>query len=487
MPIDQMRGMSSMDLKLRSIYKDGRLMPGEEHPSMLALGSGRPVISQQMGIYRSDGSLVWLNVNAQPLVSKEKGEITGVVTSFFDVTAIRNAEEEIKTSLNEQRALNEELAASNEELAATNEKLAITQRDLQGLFSDLSESEKRFRTMAEDTDVLIAVADENGNGVYFNKAWQELTGRSIEELVSSGWAGLIHPDDMERCIDTYLTAFNKRVSLNGEFRILSKTGDYRWLLAKIPARFRPDGSFAGYISSCTDITDLKNEEQRKNDFIGMVSHELKTPLTSLNANLQMLQKKSQNAEDTFTTTALNKANKQVKKMTGMINGFLNIARLEAGKIYLEMEDFDLAALISEVKDEIGFTTNTHRIGFTFDGNLNVYADREKIGQVINNLLNNAIKYSPKETNIEITCSKGTDFAQVSIKDEGPGIKPNHIPQLFDRFYRVEDKDTKHISGFGIGLYLCAEIIKRHNGKIWVDSAEDKGSNFHFSLPLNLNK
>ena len=119
----------------------------------------------------------------------------------------------------------------------------------------LKESEDRFRTMAEGSDILIAVADETSNAVYFNNAWVKLTGRSLEELRSFGWADLIHPEDKQQYLDIYFSAFKKRESFSGGFRILNKEGEYRWLLATAPPRFHPDGSFAGYISSCIDITD----------------------------------------------------------------------------------------------------------------------------------------------------------------------------------------------------------------------------------------
>ena len=125
----------------------------------------------------------------------------------------------------------------------------------------IEESEERFRTMAEATDLLIAVGDETGDAIYFNKAWMGLTGRKMEDLLKFGWADLLHPEDKENFLKIFREAFAKREPFYGEFRILNKDGQYRWLLAKWPARFRPDGSFAGYISSCIDITERKQTER----------------------------------------------------------------------------------------------------------------------------------------------------------------------------------------------------------------------------------
>ena len=231
-----------------------------------------------------------------------------------------------------------------------------------------------------------------------------------------------------------------------------------------------------------DITELKKDEQRKNDFIGMVSHELKTPLTSLYAYIQMLKAKAQKGEDSFTEGALNQSVKQIKKMTIMINGFLDVSRLESGKIDIKKQQFDLAGLIKEVEEETLQIFSGHRIIFHPVKRTIINADRDKIGQVIHNLISNAVKYSKAGSNIEITCTTENDSSHVSVSDEGIGIGQKDLENIFERYHRVEN-DNK-ISGFGIGLYLCSEIIRRHNGEIWAESQIDKGSTFHFTLPVS---
>jgi len=232
-----------------------------------------------------------------------------------------------------------------------------------------------------------------------------------------------------------------------------------------------------------DITERKQDEQRKNDFISMVSHELKTPITSLKGYLQVMEKKAQKVEDTFAVGALDKSLKQVNKMTSMINGFLNISRLESGKIYMDKQLFDLAELVKDVEEESLASITSHRIVFAPVESTPVIADRDKIGQVITNLINNAVKYSPLNSVINVACVTVNNLAMLSVKDEGIGIAQDHIDHLFDRYYRVESKDTKSIAGFGIGLYLCKEIIDRHEGAIAVNSEVGKGSAFYFTLPV----
>ncbi len=225
-------------------------------------------------------------------------------------------------------------------------------------------------------------------------------------------------------------------------------------------------------------------QRQKDGFIGMASHELKTPLTTLTAIIQVANAKLKNHADPFLAGALDKANSQVKRMTAMINGFLNISRLESGKIHVEKHTFRIDTLIQEMVDEIALIAPGYDIHFTGKQALEVNADRDKIGSVISNFLSNAVKYSPKASSIEIKCSRTDGRLIISVKDAGMGIKPQDMEKIFDRYYRVEASHTRHISGFGIGLYLSAEIIQRHNGEIWVESEPGNGSTFYFSIPIN---
>lgn len=347
----------------------------------------------------------------------------------------------------------------------------------------MAESEARFRTMAEGTNIYIATADETGKAIYFNNAWSKLTGRPTEQLLDFGWADLMQPDDKERYVKNFLEATKKQRPFHTDMRVMSKEGKYRWLLVDAAVRKYADGSFAGFITSSIDMTELKEDEQRKNDFISMVSHELKTPLTSALSYVQISKKKISKTDDVVTANMLDRTEKQLAKMARMINGFLNVSRLESGKIQIDRQRFDISALLKEVKaDSLSYIFN-HRLRFEQAQETWVNADREKIEQVIQNFISNAVKYSPTGSNIYINCVKIADKVVVSVKDEGMGIRPDDMAKIFDRYYRVKDVQQQHISGFGIGLYLSAEIIKRHGGDIWVESAENEGSTFLFSLPV----
>ncbi|MBB6108227.1 two-component system, chemotaxis family, CheB/CheR fusion protein [Mucilaginibacter lappiensis] len=260
-------------------------------------------------------------------------------------------------------------------------------------------------------------------------------------------------------------------------------GKLRWVRANGNLTHDQDGKPGYFTGVMHDVTVHKQDDIRKTDFIAMASHELKTPLTTLQAYIQMLAAKADKSGDTFAVGALDKANVQVKKMSTLINGFLSASSFEAGKIYLNEQPFEMNTLLREIVEDIMLITKSHYIVVTSDCDIVVQADRDKIGQVITNFLSNAIKYSSKGKNIKVSCREIKGVVEVSITDEGLGIAPQDHAKLFDRYYRIESEQTQNISGFGLGLYLSAEIIQRHKGKVWVESEMGKGSTFYFSLPL----
>jgi two-component system sensor histidine kinase VicK len=302
----------------------------------------------------------------------------------------------------------------------------------------------------------------------------------IEEAKS-----LINPNDIALLTSSIRKALHNRMAFNIEYQINlnGANNKTKWLRTAGKAYYNEEGKAVYIAGAVLDITEHKQDEIRKNDFIGMVSHELKTPLTALSAYVQLLQFKLKETDNQFTIETLDKINVQLKRMSLMIDGFLNVSLLESGKILLSKTDFDLVELIKTIAEENRVILPSHFIQVIGLEEIIVNADREKIGNVINNLISNAAKYSKKESLIAIKCERKNGEVIVSVEDEGIGIKENNIPKLFDRFFRVESLDTQTIAGFGVGLYICAEVMERHQGKIWVESKFGKGSTFYFSLPM----
>jgi PAS domain S-box-containing protein len=299
-------------------------------------------------------------------------------------------------------------------------------------------------------------------------------------------SALLHISDKHRAgvISAIEESFAQRKQYHMDFSISGvDKARPRWVKAVGGYYHDSDGKLSHISGVMMDITIQKEKELRKNKLIGMVSHELKTPLTSLKAYVQMLNAWAKKQKDAFVTGTLTKVEKQVKKMTSMINGFLSLAQVESGKIHLTLQDFDINELIRGAMEEMLLLNPTAAITFQPEGVLILNGDRDKIDQVLINFLSNAIKYSPEGGTIEINTRLIDNTVEVSVTDQGLGIALKDIEQLFNRYYRVENKDTEKIPGFGIGLYLCAEIISHHHGKIWVKSEQGKGSTFFFTIPL----
>jgi PAS domain S-box-containing protein len=347
----------------------------------------------------------------------------------------------------------------------------------------VEESEKHFRYLADLVPAKISNALPTGQVTFFNKQWLEYAGMTFEQMRDFGYHQMMHPEEVPAFQAQLAEAAAKGVATESEMRFRDKDGNYRWHLNIASPILNDKGEIMMWVGSTTDIQRMKDEDQRKSDFISMVSHELKTPLTSMNSYVQVLQKKAAQQGDQLAVGMLDKAAKQANKMTSLINGFLNVSRLETSKIHIELTEFDMADLIKEVEDETAVQGSSHQFIFEPVEKTVIIADREKIGQVMTNLISNAVKYSPSGTTISIACVTRDGEMTVSVSDQGMGINAEELPRLFERYYRSSNAGDKHIAGFGIGLYLSYEIIKRHNGEIWAESAPGAGSTFYFSLKV----
>lgn len=304
------------------------------------------------------------------------------------------------------------------------------------------------------------------------------------ELSFDEAARMIVPEHRERVLASIRHAVDTKGRFDEDYQIQPWNGGRKkWLNTTGKIELNDEGGVKAVIGTILDITEAKEDDLRKDDFIGMVSHELKTPLTSLVGYSQILDLHARRTNDTFAKDKIDKVLTQVKKMNTMINGFLNVSRLESGKIQLNKQPFLMNALIKETIEDLGLRAGTHQLNFAEGSDANIVADRDKIGTVLSNLISNAVKYSPGGMQIMIKSILKNNTVVISVEDEGMGIGQADLEKLFDRYYRAEHKQMENISGFGIGLYLCAEIINRHEGRIWAESVVGKGSTFYFEIPL----
>jgi PAS domain S-box-containing protein len=354
---------------------------------------------------------------------------------------------------------------------------------------DLQKSEENLRLATQAAELGTFDMDLVNRSLLWDKRCRELFGMDEDGPVDYETSFLLglHPNDRQKTDDAVSYAFDKSQS-NGDYDVEYRTiglddKRLRWVRAKGKVLFNDIDMPYRFIGTVLDITENKQNEIRKNDFIAMASHELKTPLTSLKAYIQLLLATAARNGDNFLLNALQKSENQINKMTRLIYGFLDMSKLESGKLQLEPHEFDISGLIEEVIADNRPIAQNHTITFTDGEPIIITADREKIGQVINNFISNAVKYSPKETDIKVFVENIRGQLKVTVKDNGIGIKLKDQQNIFQRFYRVQDDSTKGFSGFGIGLYLSAEIIQLHKGSVGVQSQEGQGAAFYFTLPL----
>jgi len=241
-----------------------------------------------------------------------------------------------------------------------------------------------------------------------------------------------------------------------------------------------------------DITDRKQAEEaqrqleaRKDAFISMASHELRTPVTSLKAFTQVLQRRvrQQPNADPQVLRVLDRIDEQINRQARLIRDLLDLSKMETGYLALHEAWFDLDNLVRETLDTVQPTTQTHTLRLQGATHAQVYGDQERLGQVLINLLTNAIKYSPRADSVLVTLRSDHEWAEVAVRDFGIGIAPKQQQRIFERFYQVDDPSTSTYPGLGIGLYIARTIMERHGGRLWVESSVGKGSTFHCGLSL----
>jgi two-component system CheB/CheR fusion protein len=230
------------------------------------------------------------------------------------------------------------------------------------------------------------------------------------------------------------------------------------------------------------LTESREMIKRKDEFISIVSHELKTPITSIKGYVGLMMEKYSESEDPFLSKSIFTVNKQLIKLTGLINNLLDVTRIDIKRMEFNMQPFDLCAAVTDAVT-IMQPTITHQLIVEGPENCEVYGDKDRINQVLLNLLTNAIKYSPQADKVLINIQNTAEEIKITIKDFGIGIDQEYLERIFERFYRVEGEVEKNFAGFGIGLYISAEIVNRHNGKIAVESKKGEGSVFYFTIPV----
>ncbi len=341
---------------------------------------------------------------------------------------------------------------------------------------ELKERVEQLHYTLEALPLIAFTADENGKIDFVNQKWLEFS--ESEDVFPKS-----HPDD-KNIEAEFINAViqNKKLELEVRLQKLGSTEFCYHLLKLIP--IIETGKQNKWIGTFTDIDAHKQIEKKKDEFLSIASHELKTPLTSIKAYIQLLSRSLKNHESVQIKTYIEKAYSQVGKLNDLISDLLDISKIESGELKLNKKNIDIKIIIESCVDTIHQTHPNAKIKVI--GNINsklLDVDEHRIEQVLLNYLTNALKYSPDDQTIIVIREDLEDEVIIKVKDKGIGIPEEKQNRVFGKFYRVEETSIK-FQGLGIGLYICADIIKKHHGKFGVKSEPNKGSEFYFSLPTH---
>ena len=398
------------------------------------------------------------------------------------------ANEEILSSNEELQSLNEELETSKEEIQASNEELLVMNAELQQRNVQLEEA-RHFADAIVETirePLLVLDADlrvQRANHAFyrhFRTERAETESRPIFTLGSGQWNIPSVRTLLEDLLPTNRAIIDYQVE-----HTFPGIGERVMLLNAQRIDNTPRILLA--MEDITDRSQVEKDKQQmleqRTEFMSIASHELKTPITSLKAYTQLLLASFTKAGDERSATFLAKMNTQLGKLVALINALLDVTKIEAGQLAWEREPFDLNALVREIVEAVGYTTEQHQMRIEGARVPSVSGDRERIGQVLTNLLTNAVKYSPQADTVLVNLATDTNNATVSVQDFGIGIASEKYEHVFERFFRVSDPESKTFPGLGLGLFISAQIIKRHGGRMWVESRVGTGSTFFFTVPL----
>lgn len=342
----------------------------------------------------------------------------------------------------------------------------------------------------------ITVQDVNGAVIYANDVAAHMSGfPSAEAMLSIPTATMMQAmsrfvmKDEAGCSLTFEQLPGRR-ALRGEKNVHAivqyydtVTGKTLWSLVKAEPLFNEHGAVQFAVNVFVDLTERKELELRKDDFISMASHELKTPVTSLKGFTQVLYRRFKKLGDEESLSFLARMDGQINKLTKLINDLLDLSKLQTGKLTIQEEAFDLADVVCDVVDMLQATLQTHQLVLEETTRVEIFGDKDRIEQVLINLLTNAVKYSPQADRVIIRVSTVHEQALVSVQDFGIGIAEANQQKIFERFFQVTDPMEKTFPGLGIGLFISNEIIKQHHGQMWVVSSKGEGATFKFTLPL----
>lgn len=370
------------------------------------------------------------------------------------------------------------LFEQTQSLNETQEKLTLEIESRKRAQEELNKQVDYLHTILESLPQIAFTADEKGMITFVNNKWFNYASSSTGFLE-------VHADDNKK-VEPFLNDFRTLTqSVEAEVRIKDiESGEFRYHLLRImPIKERE--TIRTWVGTFTDIEDQKRIESKKDEFLSIASHELKTPLTGIKAYIQLLERAFSATENTTIPIYVERAKDEVIKLENLITDLLDISKIENGKLKINKEEMDLEKTVSNAIETINHTKSSgitiERLGDKFEKK--VLADAVRIEQVLINFLTNAIKYSPNTEKVLVKTAVKDDNAYIAVQDFGIGIPADKQKHIFSKFYRVEESSVK-FQGLGLGLYICAEIINQHSGTYGLESKPGEGTTVYFTIPLN---
>jgi PAS domain S-box-containing protein len=327
---------------------------------------------------------------------------------------------------------------------------------------------------------------------YTNPQFQKLTGYSEKELLNRDLLSLVTIEDSDVVKSSIVLTLEEECPYPCEYRIINKAGQIKWVMQTVSAiRYQSREAILGNLM---DITERKYLERKvieyeelsklKSNLLATVSHELRTPLATIKGYSTMILDYFHKLSSDEKKDYLKSIDHSTDRLAKLVDNLLDTSRMEAGLLKLQKAPSSISKLIQEVSAEACVRANKHNISIMLGKRLpEVNIDAKRIRQVLDNLIDNAIKYSPPRTEILISARQAGWELVISVADQGPGIPTDELTKVFDRMYRIEQRLTPGVDGIGLGLSICRRLVEAHGGRIWAESENGKGSTFRFTLPI----
>lgn len=406
---------------------------------------------------RKDGKIIWVALTISPM-RNEAQQIIGASTIARDITM---------------------------------------RKQIEGI---LRETERRWRSLLENVELVVVGLDVIGQVEYINPFFLKLTGYERQEIFGSNWFKTCVPtSQVEKVEKVFQTLLATDEPSHYNHSILTKSGEARIISWNHTVLRNTDGKAIGTMSIGEDVTERYLLEKMKDEFVSVVSHELRTPLTAIHGALSLLNGGYIDPLSERGNQAIKIAADSAERLVRLVNDILELERLQSGKIKLEKTSINIRDLLLHAQAEFEVTATKANITIeTIATDMNISADRDRLLQVLTNLLSNAIKFSPPDTKIVLTAHPhqyrtkyslmpevDCPYVLFTVKDYGRGIPPGKIEKIFERFQQVDSSDSRQKGGTGLGLAICRNIVEQHGGRIWVKSILERGSKFYFTIPIEL--